>query len=388
MRKSFIVAAIVILDTTLCRFGLLAADQIVGRWLEHVPNAHIKMDETVQRNFGGWQTSDLTFDVHMKTWWSIGDQNCRERAENFPAGESHRGRFIYRLPHISPHPQAEPVPIWWQRKDPEFTTVDASFHSTGTGFIDFEGIAADPTTPHRLFACTEGPQPWLVEIEFREVERKAVVTRTVRISTQGNHDRDRNGRLVEADPNKRWEGIAVSPDGKTIFLATEWVDSPARIYSVPMTDFRKGDWERDNNGKWIPPKVFPAPFVATGIEGELTGLCFVPRAGKNYLVALERNTPKKSLPPSLYFIDMAVPQAPPHRIALDLRAPALDGRKQGTQIKSASPEGIATDGEGRLVLISDPDGTFYRPTETGSNEDKLRNLIPLVFDTHVVSVWP
>lgn len=395
MRSLFLVACALTVHRMMNPGELCAGEPIVGHWLEHSPNSQIRMDEKVQGAFGGWQTSDLTFDVHTKTWWSIGDQNCRENAEYLTNRSQHRGRYVYRLTHANHQFQAEPIQIWWERKDPEFTTVDASFHSAGTGYIDFEGIAADPTQPNRLFACTEGPEPWLVEMQYHEDQRTMKVTRTVRISTQGNHDRNTLGQAITTDLinklelfNKRWEGIAISPDGRTIFLATEWVDSPARIYSVPMSEFRKGEWTRENGGKWIPPKVLPVPFETTGLEGELTGLCFGTHSGRTCLVVLERNTPDKKLPPSLYLIDMASPKSPARRIALDLRAPALDHRKQGIQIGSASPEGVAIDGEGRVVLISDPVGTFYRTQETGGDEVKIRNLIPLVFSTQISNVWP
>lgn len=371
--------------------GLWAADPIIGKWLKHHSTADVKMDETAGGEFGGWQTSDLTYDALSHTWWSISDQNGREGANHSTPERSHRGRYLYRFHELAPNAEAVPIPIWWERKEPDFDMVDKSFHGTGTGFIDFEGIAADPTVPNRLIACTEGPEPWLVEIEVSGTDKKAVVTRSVRISTQGNHDQDRFGRRVSADPNKRWEGITFSHDGKTIYLATEWVDSPARVYTVPTADFRKGSWERNVNGEWSPPKVFPTPLIKAGIEGELTGLCVVAHGNKHKLLVLERNTPQKSLPPAVYVFDLANPDAPLARISLDFRAPAKNGRAEGIRIRSASPEGIASDGA-RLVFISDPVGAFYKPLDAAANNERfvdlgrLQNLIPLVFEAEVVKI--
>jgi len=130
----------------------------------------------------------------------------------------------------------------------------------------------------------------------------------------------------------------------------------------------------------------PQPFAGAGFEGQVTGLCFAVHAGTTYLVALERNTPGKSIPASLYFIDMAAPQIPKHRFALDLRAPASDGRQQGIRIQSASPEGVACDRNGRLVLIGDPFKSLYKSLEVGTDEAKLTNLIPLVFETSVAKI--
>ncbi len=389
MRQTIVLASICLIQVALGSGGFLSAAEIVGHWLEHAPHARIRMDEHVSGEFGGWQTSDLTFDVRTKTWWSIGDQNCRELQQFYPNGvEPHRGRYLYRFSQISPTPQAEPVPIMWDQKA-EFKAVSDSFNGVGTGFIDFEGIAADPTRANYFFACTEGPKPWLVEIEYRATKNVAAVIRTVRISTQGNHDRNKSGEAVPLDPNRVWEGIAVSPDGQMIYLATEWSDSAARIYRVPMSQFREGNVVI-TNGEWKSPKVHPEAFITNGLQGDLTGLCFVTRKDqltqqdKLLLIALERNSP------ALYFIDMASPHSEPRRHNLDLRAPALDvNNRRGIKINSASPEGIATDGTGKLFLIGDPvrnlsDGKrLYFAPNGGADTNKLENLIPLVFEVRI-----
>jgi uncharacterized protein YjiK len=364
---------------------IVVSEPIIGHWLTQKPDAHIQIDETVQANLGGWQTSDLTFDPHTRIWWSIGDQNCRERVEFFRNGESHRGRYAYRIILSQGEPQAEAIPISW--KDPDFHVVDSSFDHTGTGLIDFEGIAADPTRRNMFFACTEGPKPWLVEMEYDQAKQTIFVTRSVHVSVEGNHDVDSSGKSINGDSNRRWEGISVSPDGQSLFLATEWVSSPARIYRVSVQDFRRDEWQK-RSGEWVPPSVFPQPFVSNSIEGELSGLCFVKRSGRTYLLALERNTPANpNLLPSVYLIDVASPHATPSRTFLDLRAPAVDGRRSGVRIKSASPEGIATDGEGRIVLISDPDANFYKALESGANTTKLGNLVPLVFELRTADIF-
>jgi hypothetical protein len=118
------------------------------------------------------------------------------------------------------------------------------------------------------------------------------------------------------------------------------------------------------------------------IEGELAGLCIVSHAGKSYLVASERNRPRNSPPgAALNFFDMTAPQTLSRKIALDLRAPALDERRGGIRIKSGCVEGVASDSAGRMDLISDPAGSFYQSLEPGADEKRFSSWRPLVFET-------
>ncbi|MEL6897926.1 MAG: esterase-like activity of phytase family protein [Planctomycetota bacterium] len=340
---------------------------VVGRFLEHASDSPITI-ASGRGSFGGWQSSGLTFDYHSKTWWSICDQNGGESRASYLDGSPHRGRFLYRVALADRGPLGKPMRIWWERKSPEFDAVNQSFKNVGTEFIDFESVAADPSRPNMMFACTEGPRPWLVEIHCDQESWKATVKRTIRISTQQNHDRNCDGSRDGVNVNKRWEGLAISRDGKTIYLASEWKDSPSRIYTVSMKDFRQGNW-RNVDDNWVPPKVFPKPLVVTPpIDGELSGLCFAP---SGQLLALERNSP------AIYAINTTTASA--QRVDLELRAPAVDGNESGVPIGSASPEGIATN-ESKLVLISDPYGRLYKSCQDGTDNEKLRNLVPLVFE--------
>jgi hypothetical protein len=376
MRKRILAGTLAILGG--CATAAPAQEPIVGRFLEHAPNAAIRMEEDLKRSFGGWQTSDVTFDSKSNQWWSVGDQNSGEAGIAKPS-DSHWGRYLYRLTPGA-RPQADPIKIMWDRKSPDFEAVHASFGRSNLKLIDFEGLAADPTRAGAFFACTEGEEPWLIELVHRPDEMKIAAVRSVRISREDNHDRDKNGVAVAENTakerdvawNARWEGIAVSPDGKTIYLGTEWARSPSRIYTVSVADFRKGEWSSTGE----PPRVYPQPLEFAGIDGGVYGLTIAPYAGKSWLIALDRNNSE------LRFFDLANLKASPRIVKLDLRAPALDGRAGGVELESASPEGIAVDSTGRVLLISDPAPEFYVAKRSGVADDaKLKNLIPLVFET-------
>lgn len=231
--------------------------------------------------------------------------------------------------------------------------------------IDFEGIAADPKKANTFVTCTEGAEPWLIELEYRADQKFAVVTRAARLASKAEHEGDQI--------NKRWEGIAFAPDGETIFLVTEWSQSPSRIYEIPVEAFRR---EIDTGSVDPPthePTLEPVPFVVEGLQGELTGLCFAEYEGKTSFLVLDRNTP------SLYFVDWQNPHRVKQRVFLDLRAPALDGRPEGIRIKSASPEGVACDDRGQVILIGDPAGDYFKPLEDGADQKSFAELVPLVF---------
>lgn len=356
----------------------LSAAGIEGKWLQHVPKPKVKMAEREGSNFGGWQTSDLTFHAGTRTFWSIGDQNCTTMHEQSPTISPDQYRFLYRIQfNQNKQPEAEPIPISWAQTPKEFAEVSESFRVTNSEgkeaplsrIIDFEGLTIVPNPDKQskqitFLACTEGETPWLVEIQYEEGGNKAEVTRVVRISRDGNHENQPPFIGKEPARNKRWEGIVVSPHGDMIYLVTEWADSPARIYQIPMNQVR---------GDKALPKVTPKPFVIDKkkkMSGELTGICWHPWNGKDYLVALERNNAR------LFFIDPKAPEKDPLEVSLDLRGP------DGIYIKSASPEGIASDGQ-EFVIIGDPAANFFHAKDQNQNGANFRKLIPLVFEVRL-----
>lgn len=358
----------------------------VGRWLEHAENV-IQMKKSENKPFGGWQTSGLTFDELTNTWWSISDQNATEEGD-----VRHRGRFLYQIDFVDGQPIGTPFEISWDNQK-VFDIVHQSFKGWGTGLIDFEAVAADPANKDVFFACTEGKEPWLVEIHVNRDMMRAVVKRVVRLSTLGNHS-----NYKEEYYNLRWEGLAVSPVGDQIYLATEWIESQQRIYSVSLAEFRQCEWKEGVDGHAKkPPRLTPKALENTkGLLGELSGLCFAKYGKLNYLLVLERNSDRKlksNSPPKLYVA--AVTNSELNILgsfSLDLRAPDESGSLNGVKLGDCnnpgrvSPEGIATDGE-TLRIVGDPTKKYYQSSSSNVDKEKLTNLIPLVFEIEISTVF-
>ncbi len=378
-RKS-IVAALSFFTAFLPAFDTsLAGEVLVGRWLEPDPGSVLRMDDPDSGYAGKWQTSGLTYDSHTGIWWSIGDQNTREAvAGSAEEEERNRSRYVLRLSFSDEKVFAKPYPLEWQRD--VLKVVLDSFKGSDTGNIDFEGIAADPQVPNRLYACSEGETPWLVEMEYRPGGDTVAVTRALRLETATD-------LRPECTANMLWEGIALAGSGRTIFLVTECDMASRRLYEIQLDEFHQAG-SKGSNGRWIPASISPRPSDVDGLEGALTGLCAVVRLGTEYLLALKRNPE----PPEIYVVNITSSSrpAPVRRVPLDLRAPATDGRPEGIPLLSASPEGIGTDGH-RLVIITDPWALLYRPAdpdETQVDREKLRRRIPLVFEIELAKILP
>ncbi len=338
----------------------------VGKWLRGDSTYKIQIEEKSGHSFGGWQTSDLTFDRRTKTWWSIGDQNCRESGPS-----PHRGRYAFKIELSGNEPTATPVPIWW-KDEKQFVVVDESFRDGNPGLIDFEGIAADPVQSNHFFACTEGRTPWLIEMVLVPNKWQMNVIRSVQLSIEGNHDIDRNEQPASIDADKSWEGVALSSDGQKIYLCTEWNQSPSQLYELSTVNFRNKTWSSSPAGRLIAPQIIPNPVPMPHVPSELCGITVSNASGQDELLLLDRNQSRIGR----WILGGEQPIA---WIPVELRAPALDERPEGVRIKSASPEGIAVDDLGQVVLISDPWAKLYQAEESGASTEMLSKLVPLVF---------
>ena len=354
-----------------------AEDAIVirGRWLEQEEQKEAKdksfkvaMKAKGNEKHFGWQTSDLAYDATRKVWWSVGDQNAtlEDGSQQKPGG------FLYKIsPPLYPKVIAKPISIvWGENTKPKAATVtEKKLGIDATGAIDFEGIAIDPNNSQRLIALTEGTVPCLVEIQIDEEGNTANVSKLVPIETKNV-----NGYQA----NTSWEGIAIHPTTRDIYLSAEWKveNNPARIFKIPLKEF--DDTKLTDNG-FTP--IVPSPVVSKGLDGALTGLVFFKFNKTEYLVVLERNTPK------LYFLD---PQDLKLVKEMSLNLQVRDDSNNPIPILSASPEGIALDPtvKNGLVIIGDPtkdankDGKpFFSTTYPvpGSINEKLNGLVPLVF---------
>ena len=346
----------------------------VGQWIDQTESSI-----TVTN----WQTSDLAYDSKKKVWWSIGDQNSTSTLDTKPSNY-----LLYRMSEVSPQPKFQPIPVSWESSD-EFQIVSKAFENAKTRRIDFEGLAVHPNNPNSLMAISEGEQPWLFEIEYVEDESRAVVKRSARISVEGNH----SSKARKHDWNKRWEGIALSLDGQKVFLATEATDTHDRIYEFSLNDLST---KTNASGDFLKPAAVSQLSAITAGIGEISGLSFCKYQDKILLVALERNPARISGPSKLHFIDVSQAKFTSRAVSLELRAPALNGDpKDGIEIASASPEGVACDDAGHLFLIGDPDPGFYqlksqsdivRIESHNPQKNKLQAKIPLFFQIPLIEL--
>lgn len=353
---------------------------VVGRFLKHSSKKTIRMQEQkIDRRYFGWQTSGLAYD-NSSGWWSICDQNGSTTDKN----SKYPGRLLYRMNLGNGQVSAEPIPIWW-RNSTNFNELTNNKNDS----LDFESVATDPKG-NTLFAVTEGNRPLLIEMSIPlKSQNKAFVKTTVELSTRYNRVREKG----QGKKNKRWEGMAVSPNGKTIYLATEWEKAESRIYKISVKKFRATKWSKDSKNKPVLPKLQPTPVEWPGlskVEGELSGMCFLTYENSEYMLLLERNPEFRKPTAGIYVIAVSKDGKPikPDKIIvkwtkLELQAPSVT-TNEGQTLVSASPEGMATDNK-RIMLISDPAPDYYK-LAVGKNTEHLSNLIPLVFELAVKDV--
>lgn len=373
---------------------LLAGEiSAVGQFLKSAENSEINMEEVTKGGNRGWQTSGLTYDAQTAIWWSI----CDKKGSTSSKTKKHAARFMYRLSRNKKTNQfhAKPYKIWWLNKS-QFQKI---LKLSGTKNLDFEALAADPRTKNTFYAVTEGENPCLVKIKFYEkgVKRDGIKERVYLEVTQSTTlDLDEK---YHNDINRRWEGLAVSPNGNALYLAIEWAQAKYRIYKVSMEKFEATKWVKKkvlNKVEMIPPEVKLESLAGTSfLAGEVSGLSFLKHKKKEYLLVLERNPdrektkpkpkelPKTKSPSKIYLTRVEGDRLKEVGcVVLDFKAPS---GAQPIDIVSPSPEGIATDGT-KILLLGDPDIRFYQAIKGAQTPNEMKKLVPLIFDLKVSDI--
>src|SRR2546426_3500580 len=153
----------------------------------------------------GLQTSGLLF--RKGELWSVGDQ----RSE-FPG-------CVFRMDTKTARLMGKPLrlelPLPAEKENPEFAIY------RGIPNSDFEGLIVHPLDPDTFFAITEDKTPWIVEIRLQESETKDASSYKTNIVQLTPIHFPPGVTSWRNNPNYRWEGLAVSDDGKTLYLAFE-----------------------------------------------------------------------------------------------------------------------------------------------------------------------
>ena len=293
--------------------------------------------------------------------WCVGDQ---------------RGEFPGRVMRIDPRsgrmierPMELHAPATFPGSSRERTTAFAKY--AGVPNPDFEALAVHPTDRHRLFVITEDKTPWIVEIDLRKRDSPAVLAGTEVPEIVALTEIELPAGLApwNGDTNFRAEGLALSDDGKTVWVAFERAaDGLPRILETTLTEATSGDR--------VLLRDVAIDFAAVPRRADkerallnLNDILFVRRGGRPALVGVARDQER------LLWIDIEQ-----RRVAswldLDLRDP------QGESIHWVSPEGVALDAPaGLLWLINDPDsvrGNYKRRGAEAAN-GRFAEFAPLLF---------
>lgn len=321
--------------------------RIQGRWLLD-PEGRPVPPRFFER---GLQTSGLVFRAGVL--WSMGDQ----RAE-WPGQLLRIDPKTFRLmgppirPHLSEPPGGNPL-------FGEYRAIPNS---------DFEGLALDPKDPSILHAVTEDKRIWLVRLRLEE--KSPPVARIEQITPL---QLPPGFRSYRDDPNYRFEGIAISDDAKTLYLAWERAaDRLPRLFSIPAA--------KGASGKVVPVREVPMDFAAVQPRPDkaramlnLNDIQFLRREGRPCLLGVARDQER------LLLLDLEKGKVE-RVVDLDLRAP------DGDPIYWVSPEGLAIDeASNRLWLISDPDSIRgnYRKRMDEHGEGNFAAMAPLIFETRL-----
>lgn len=297
----------------------------------------------------GLQTSGLI--VQGDELWSIGDQRSEHPGHVFRI-RPESGRMAGPPVRMAP-PPARPG------ESPHFATYRAIANS------DFEGLAADPTDPSRLYAVTEDKVPWVAELR---VTRRPKAPPSVEIRQLARIRLPAGISPWRDDSNFQMEGIAVSSDGATIYLAFERAtDDLPRILRVEAARAREGED--------LTPAVVPVDFASLPRRPDkararlnINDIAFLESSGTSCLLAVARDQERVLL------IDLSAGRVT-RCIDLDVRDPG------GNSILWVSPEGLAVDpGRGVLWVINDPDSVRgnYRRRDTPVADGLYAAYAPLL----------
>ncbi len=325
------------------------AIRIVGRWLLNAEGQPVP-----PRNFTrGLQTSALAF--RAGELWSMGDQ---------------RAEWPGRLLRIDPRStRLIGGPIQPELSEPasgnplfgEFRAIPNS---------DFEGLAVDPKDPSILLGVTEDKRMWLVRIRLEEKSYRAVIDQITPL------DPPTSLMSFRDDSNYRFEGITLSDDGKTIYLAWERADDLLpRIFSLPAGEGTSGKMAKLQPVPMEFEKVRPRADKPQAMLN-LNDIQFLRLGGRPYLLGVARDQERILL--------MDLERGTVERVVdLDLRAP------DGDPILWVSPEGLAIDvASDSLWVISDPDSIRgnYRKRKDAAAQGNFAAMAPLIFKTKLLEV--
>ena len=297
----------------------------------------------------GLQPSGLLF--RNGELWSVGDQ----RSE-FPG---HLLRIDTKTDRLIGKPIRLEPPALAEKENPEFAVYRSIPNS------DFEGLVTHPLDSNILFAITEDKTPWIVEIRLEEAETmKAKIVQLTPINLPVGVKPWRD------NPNFRWEGLAVSDDGKTMYLAFERAqDDLPRIYHLSL--------EAACSGKAADPEEVPLPFAQLPRRPDkeqallnVNDIQFLRLEGRTALLSIARDQER------LLLIDLEQKRFP-RVIDLDLVDPS------GGLMEWVSPEGLAFDiATDRLWIINDPDSERrnYRARNETIPTGQFADYTPLLFE--------
>jgi len=239
---------------------------------------------------------------------------------------------------------------------------------------DFEGLAADPEHPDRLFAVTEDKVPWIVTIRLRSSPDAPGVTACIEQLSEMRFPPD--VLAWRGDTNFRAEGIAISDDAKAMYVAFERADDDlprlltcsfaAAQRSEPVTLADTGVTFRGVEPRADKP----------GVRLNLNDIQFVRAANRPLLVGVARDQER------ILVIDLEEKRVC-RWIELDLRD------RDGQSIYWVSPEGLAVDAaQDRVWIINDPDSVRgnYRRRDEEVATGPYAAFAPLLFETTLSAV--
>ncbi|MCZ6794491.1 MAG: hypothetical protein O7J95_12855, partial [Planctomycetota bacterium] len=294
--------------------------ELRGKWVLDANGAAVE-PESFRR---GLQSSGLFYrDGEL---WSVGDQRSR-----YPG---HLFRLDPRSARLAGPPVRLRLPEPRDGENPHFRTYRDIPNS------DFEGAAAHPTDPSRLYAVTENKAAWLVEIRL---ESRSPGQYSPRITQMSEVVFPEKLEPWRGSDNFHLEGIAIADDGETVYLAYERAsDDLPRILVAKLAEARGGARCRTRELP-IPFAEVPRRRDKAAARLNVNGIQFLRWKNRPYLIAVARDQER------ILVIDLAAKRVS-HWVDLDLRDAA------GGAILWVSPEGLACDvRRDRLWIINDPD---------------------------------
>ena len=306
----------------------------------------------------GLQSSGLMF--RGGELWSVGDQRSQYPGHVFRI-DPDTGRLIG-----SPLELRLPAPRDGENR--HFGTY------RGIPNSDFEGLTAHPRDARRLFAVTEDKVPWIAEIEVSEHKPSSPPRLSIRSLTEIRFPAGLEP--WRGDSNFRSEGIAISDDARTAWIAFERAsDELPRILELPLESVGKAPS--------LTPEELSVPFAALPRRSDkaqarlnLNDLQFLRWKRKAYLLAVARDQER------LLVIDLESREVK-RRVDLELRDPA------GRRIYWVSPEGLAFDAaRDKLWIINDPDSVRgnYRARASEAASGRFAEYAPLLFETELSAI--